>query len=331
MARVRIPVSFSYTSNPGGSTPTYVATTSGGSPTTSVDITEPVQNTTVTVTARGTGSPVTVFQTETGGATYTTLTTDASGNVPGWVNEGSYQIVAAAHGAFGGATYYFDAVRGDGVSNIATGAVGLSALITAIQQALTQPGVIEDYAGLTAPSGYVLCDGSVYATGSSGSTYFALSGVLGTRWNTGGEGVGNFRVPDLRGLVTVGAGAGSGLTSRAVGPRSTQTANAGVTGGEETHALSAAESGTNGGGTTTTESAAHYHASEHNAFVDYTGALEDVQGYIGTTPLTYGVNMQFNQTTTESSLHTHSLVARAADNVHNNMMPFAGVSKIIKL
>lgn len=133
MARVKIPVSFSYTTNPGGTSPTYVSTSSGSYVSQAADLTEPVANTTVTVTVRSSGAPTTVWQTETGGATFTSLSTDASGNVPGWVNEGSYAVAAAPVGAFGGATYYFDAVRGDGVSNIAAGAVTTTALSSALQ------------------------------------------------------------------------------------------------------------------------------------------------------------------------------------------------------
>lgn len=331
MARVKIPVSFSYTTNPAGSTPTYVSTSSGSYVSQAADLTEPVANTTVTVTVRSTGSPTTVWQTETGGATYTTLTTDASGNVPGWVNEGSYAIAAAPAGAFGGATYYFDAVRGDGVSNIAAGAVGLSALVAAVQQALVPTGAILDHGGAVAPTGFVLCDGSVYATGSTGSMYNALSGVISPHWNTGGEGGGNFRVPDLRGLVTVGSGAGTStptLTSRTLGPRLS-----GIAGGEENHGLLSTESG-NPGGTTGSETVAHSHFSQSGAFgnvVSFATVATGAYAVPGGSAPPGSSALNEDALTNENAAHTHVMAAVNAAAVHNNMSPFAVATKIIKL
>lgn len=49
------------------------------------------------------------------------------------------------------------------------------------------------------PEGCLACDGSVYSIGQ----YDALYSLIGTRF--GGDGVANFRVPDLRGRAIVGA------------------------------------------------------------------------------------------------------------------------------
>lgn len=95
------------------------------------------------------------------------------------------------------------------------------------------PGVITDFGGTSAPFGWLACDGSVIAQAS----FPALFSAIGANWNTGGEGAGNFRLPDLRGRATVGAGSGSGLSPRTVGQ----------TFGEEQHVL------------TTPELAAHNH------------------------------------------------------------------------
>jgi microcystin-dependent protein len=56
-------------------------------------------------------------------------------------------------------------------------------------------GFIGDFAGAAAPSGWRLCDGSVV----SQTTLALLFAVIGTTYNTGGEGAGNFRLPDYRG------------------------------------------------------------------------------------------------------------------------------------
>ena len=63
-------------------------------------------------------------------------------------------------------------------------------------------GTVTAFAGSTAPTGYVLCDGSEY----SETTEAALFAVLGSTYNTGGETANHFRVPDLRGRVVAGMG-----------------------------------------------------------------------------------------------------------------------------
>ena len=80
-------------------------------------------------------------------------------------------------------------------------------------------GVIMPFGGAVAdvPSGYLPCDGTVVAQAS----YPALFTAIGTNWDIGGEGVGNFRLPDLRGKSPIGlndgtlpAGADGGFTIR---------------------------------------------------------------------------------------------------------------------
>lgn len=63
-------------------------------------------------------------------------------------------------------------------------------------------GVVVPFAGTTAPSGWLLCDGSVVAQVS----YPGLYAAIGATYNTGGEGAGNFRLPDTRGIFISGAG-----------------------------------------------------------------------------------------------------------------------------
>ena len=90
------------------------------------------------------------------------------------------------------------------------------------------PGSIHSFGGGSVPLGWLLCDGSVV----SQTTYAALFTNIGTGYNTGGEGAGNFRLPDYRGRSILGAGTGTGLTARSIGQYL----------GEENHVLSLAES-----------------------------------------------------------------------------------------
>jgi microcystin-dependent protein len=101
-------------------------------------------------------------------------------------------------------------------------------LITAIKAISSAPGTVEMFAGSAAPSYWLLCDGAAV----SRATYAALFSAIGTTWGAG-NGTTTFNVPDLRGRTPIGAGAGAGLTNRALA----------ATGGEEAHALTAGENG----------------------------------------------------------------------------------------
>lgn len=114
------------------------------------------------------------------------------------------------------------------------------------------PGTILLYGGSTAPSGFLLCDGSAV----SRQTYANLFAVIGTNFGLG-DGSTTFNLPDLRGRVGVGMGQGSGLTNRSMG----------ATGGEESHALASAENGphTHNMDTYNSYQGYHTHLSRYNS------------------------------------------------------------------
>ena len=87
-------------------------------------------------------------------------------------------------------------------------------------------GSITMHGGSSAPTGWLLCDG----TAVSRTTYAALFTIVGTTYGTG-NGSTTFNLPDIRGRAPIGAGQGSGLTNRGLA----------ATGGAETHTLSIAE------------------------------------------------------------------------------------------
>jgi microcystin-dependent protein len=80
----------------------------------------------------------------------------------------------------------------------ATGPVAEIAIPTLLGSVMP-PGVIMAYGGLTAPTGWLLCNGTSYAV----ATYSALAGVIGYQF--GGSGA-SFNVPNLQGRVPAGAG-----------------------------------------------------------------------------------------------------------------------------
>lgn len=63
-------------------------------------------------------------------------------------------------------------------------------------------GTITMYGASSAPGGWLLCNGQTV----SQTTYANLFAVIGTTYNTGGEAGGDFRLPDLRSRVPIGAG-----------------------------------------------------------------------------------------------------------------------------
>ncbi len=87
-------------------------------------------------------------------------------------------------------------------------------------------GEIKMYAGPTAPSGWLFCDGSPVSRTAYANLFAAIGTVFGA-----GDGSTTFNLPDLRGRTPIGAGTGTGLTARALA----------ATGGEETHVLSSGE------------------------------------------------------------------------------------------
>lgn len=95
--------------------------------------------------------------------------------------------------------------------------VGQHAVTKTYADALVPVGVMMDYGGDNAPTGWLLCDGQTYSTTGQYADLFA---VIGYKYDTSLSPGGTFRVPDRRYRVSVGAGPlnGSG-TNRTVGSK----------------------------------------------------------------------------------------------------------------
>ena len=116
-----------------------------------------------------------------------------------------------------------------------TGAAGVASI----------PGEIKAWSGLTLPAQgtygkWVWADGGIYAT----ATYPIASGHIHTNWKTAhgqsDPGVGNFRVPDLRGLTLAGLDQMPGSSRANRMTRSVAITIASKT-GEETHIITVPE------------------------------------------------------------------------------------------
>ena len=154
-------------------------------------------------------------------------------------------------------------------------------------------GVISQYAGASAPSGYLLCDGSAV----SRTTYSALFAALNTTYGAG-NGSTTFNLPNLQNRIPVGKGADTAFDVL------------GETGGSKTVTLSEANmaahthSGSTGnqsadhthGGSTGNQSANHTHGGS-------TGTVSADHSHNGTTN-------DINQNHTHSGpSHNHSVTA----------------------
>ena len=90
-------------------------------------------------------------------------------------------------------------------------------------------GVVQAYSGVSAPSGWLLCDGSEV----SRTTYTDLFAVIGESYGSG-DGITTFNLPDLRGRIPVGKDdMGGSPAGRVLNNGNTLGNN----GGEETHVL----------------------------------------------------------------------------------------------
>jgi microcystin-dependent protein len=177
---------------------------------------------------------------------------------------------------------------------IADSNVTLAKLAAALQAFLVPTGVITPYAGSSAPTGWLACDGSAV----NRVTYSALYSAIGTTWGSG-DGSTTFNLPDLRGRAVIGDGTGSGLTARTLGTQNI---------GEETHVLTEAEL------------AAHshrffnYNAGNYSPAVGFTDSRFSTINYSG-------ANL---------APETSGIESTGSSNAHNNMQPSAVVKFLIK-
>lgn len=119
----------------------------------------------------------------------------------------------------------------DGASGVFSGAVtaasgAFTGAVTHRGGATVEPvGIVSDFAGATAPTGWLLCDGAAV----SRTTYAALFAVIGTTYGTG-NGSSTFNVPNAKGRVSVARDAAQ-----------SEFDALGETGGAKDHTLTIAE------------------------------------------------------------------------------------------
>lgn len=166
-------------------------------------------------------------------------------------------IVPPGH-VFGRFSILFN-VSGDGAGSLAVDNSASSVTTPAAATVVT--GEVKAYAGATAPTGYLLCDGTVYNI----VDYPALGTLCGSTY--GGNGTTTFAVPNLKGRVPVGRDSGQ-----------TEFDTRGETGGAKTHTLTGAEMpvhahGFGGGGTSIRLGGVQYYFNQGASTVDRATAI----------------------------------------------------------
>lgn len=126
--------------------------------------------------------------------------------------------------------------------NIKDGEVTSAKLAASAVSTLMPAGLVLPYAGGSAPSGYLVCDGSAVSRTTYATLFTALGGAASPYGS--GDGSTTFNVPDLRGRViaghdiAVGGSTADRLTGLTGGVNSDTVGNAG---GEQTQTLSVAQ------------------------------------------------------------------------------------------
>jgi microcystin-dependent protein len=159
---------------------------------------------------------------------------------------------------------------------------------------LIPPGVIWDFGGATAPTGWYLCDGTLKSRTTDARLFTAISTTFGA-----GDGSTTFAVPDLRGRVAAGIDGGTG--------RLPGFTSMGAAGGESAHTLTVAEM------------PAHTHAFSADNFRgvgagSYTGPVSAGNG-----PIYYADNTS-----------NFSGGQQGGNALHNNVQATMALNKIIK-
>lgn len=170
----------------------------------------------------------------------------------------------------------------------------------AAQRSSSPTGGVMQFAGATAPVGWLVCNGASLLR----ATYPALFAAIGTTW--GAVDGTHFTLPDLRGRTPIGVGTGTGLTARSLG----------ATTGAETHLLTAAESGQPG----------HNHAQTGHKHT-FPGVFNVAAGADGTAVV---LNANTPPSTSNVTAVNAAAPAAPAAQAHNNMQPSAAVNFIIK-
>lgn len=210
-----------------------------------------------------------------------------------------------------------------------------------LQLAVNPTGAVLTYAGSTAPSGYLLCDGSTF----NGDQYPELRDVVGDTYGT--HSGTSYYLPNLKGRIPVGRDAAQ-----------TEFDAMGETGGAKTHTLTTTEmpSHTHTQNAHTHTQDAHKHsmyfdsqdAGSHRHTYDYENTGSAFRGTAAPTANTATVANTATGNTSYAGTHNHLIAGDTFDTTatnqnttatnqntggggaHNNLQPYVVLNYIIK-
>ena len=191
-------------------------------------------------------------------------------------------------------------------AKIQDGAVTAAKLDAGAVSVLMPTGSIMPYAGSSAPTGYLLCDGAAI----SRSTYSTLFGLLATTYGSG-DGSSTFNIPDLRGRVIAGQDDMGGASANRL---------TGLTGGVDGDVL-----GGSGGAETHTLATSELPAHDHD--VDTAVKSNNTNGVAGNYPT--GTNLS-SPSAAQLGANTNSIKNTGGGGAHNNVQPTIILNYIIK-
>jgi microcystin-dependent protein len=184
-------------------------------------------------------------------------------------------------------------------------------------------GVVNPFAGATAPSGWLLCFGQAV----SRTAYPVLFTTLSTTYGAG-DGSTTFNLPDLRGRAIAGKDDMGGTAASRLTATVLSAANTlGATGGAQTHTLTSAQSGV----------PAHGHSASSNTTGAHGHTYVQPYNTSGTSAAGgYAYIFYDRAATTESAgAHSHTITvsnnsAADASSAHTNTQPTIILNYIIK-
>lgn len=221
------------------------------------------------------------------------LDRDGTGGMRAPLNMGGYRVTNAA--------------PGENPSDLATlGQAGLPA------------GVVLDFAGSVAPTGYLLC----YGQAISRTVYAALFAAIGTAFGAG-DGTTTFNIPDARGRVAAGKDDMGGVAAN----RLTSPVNGltlGAVGGAQSHTLTTAQLAAHTHDGSTTNNGAHIHDLNGG----WSAANNDAGGVAGF--INAGTIVSPNTGSAGDHSHVFTTNTAGGGDAHNNTQPTIVFNKIIR-
>ena len=206
-------------------------------------------------------------------------------------------------------------------SSISTQLSSVSSTQLVFASSLAVTATIVPYAGSSIPGGWLTCDGRVLAIASYPALFLAIGATYG------GDGVKNFKLPDLRGRTVIGT-SGSHPLGAAVGEETHILTQAEM----PAHAHAATDSGHSHSGTTTQEVLQNSGFLGIYYYVNIPGSEYLPTSASGNNQIDTGPTLtaHVHQFTTNSASANINIQPTGSGAPHNNMQPSMPLNYIIK-